>query len=227
MFGDGQAQAPAAPQGSGYGADQLANFPGFSSETQRQDGLFGAGSIAASSAPTPAFGDDEEEGGHETGVEIKARAQQSLLESLGNRLYDPSLSEDDLSELVVQHLAEFFSEEDVSLSPAERQRLTREVTDDLLRHGPIEPFLSDPAVSEVMVNGTKAIYVEKSGKLVLTKVRFANEQQLRRVIERIVGRVGRRIDESSPMVDARLPDGSRVNAIIPPLGGGRLHAHHS
>jgi pilus assembly protein CpaF len=215
-------------QSSGYGAHQLANFPGFANEAQQQTGgLFGGGGQAQGGhgAPTgganPGYGhdgddDDDDEGG-ETGAEIKARAQQSLLESLGNRLYDPSLSEDDLSEMVVQHLAEFFGEGSVTLTPAERQRLTREVTDDLLRHGPIEPFLSDPAVSEVMVNGCKAIYVEKSGKLVLSKVRFANEQQLRRVIERIVGRVGRRIDESSPMVDARLPDGSRVNAIIPPL----------
>jgi pilus assembly protein CpaF len=158
---------------------------------------------------------DEEE--DVDGSELKSRAQQALMESLGNRLYDASLSEDDLSELVVENLNGFFDDEDVDLSAAQRQRFIREVTDDLLRHGPIEPLLADPSVSEVMVNGLRGIYIEKSGKLVLSKVGFQSEMQLRRVIERIVGRVGRRIDESSPMVDARLPDGSRVNAIIPPL----------
>jgi len=175
-------------------------------------------------AAQPAGGDwaeeseeEEEASGERITDDLKARAQQTMLEALGNRLYDPSLSEDDLSRLVVEHLTGFFQTIEVELSPAEQQRFTREVTDDLLRHGPIEPFLSDPSVSEVMVNGTKGIYVEKSGKLTLTTVNFSNDMQLRRVIERIVGRIGRRIDESSPMVDARLPDGSRVNAIIPPL----------
>ena len=83
--------------------------------------------------------------------------------------------------------------------------------------GPIEPFLEDTTVTEIMVNGTDKIYVERSGVIERTNVRFISEEHLRRVIDRIVSQVGRRVDESSPMVDARLSDGSRVNAIVPPL----------
>ncbi len=158
---------------------------------------------------------------HDTPVdadtELKERAQNSLLEGLGARLYDPSLTEDAMNALVATHLEGFFAAESITFSVEDRERLAKEITDDLLRHGPIEPFLSDPSVNEIMVNGPKSIYIERKGKLIQTKVQFRDEAQLRRVIERIVGRVGRRIDESSPMVDARLPDGSRVNAIIPPL----------
>ncbi len=149
--------------------------------------------------------------------DLKARAQTSLLDGLGARLYDPSLSEDAMNDLVANHLEGFFASESITLMAEERLRIASEITDDLLRHGPIEPFLADPSVNEIMVNGPKMIYIERKGKLILTKVQFRDEAQLRRVIERIVGRIGRRIDESSPMVDARLPDGSRVNAIIPPL----------
>ena len=93
-------------------------------------------------------------------------------------------------------------------------------------YGPIEPFLADATVTEVMVNGTDYIYVERGGVIEQTNARFICEEHLRRVIDRIVVQVGRRIDESSPMVDARLPDGSRVNAIVPPLSPGRLDPHH-
>jgi pilus assembly protein CpaF len=149
--------------------------------------------------------------------DVKERAQNSLLEGLGARLYDPSMTEETMNDLVATHLDAFFATESIELTTDERVRLGREITDDLLRHGPIEPLLADPSVNEIMVNGCRQIYIERRGKLVLTKTQFRDEAQLRRVIERIVGRVGRRIDESSPMVDARLPDGSRVNAIIPPL----------
>ena len=148
---------------------------------------------------------------------VKDRARTSLIDGLGARLYDPSLTEEAMTELVAAHLATFFSMETNILVPEEQVRITQEITDDLLRHGPIEPFLADPSIGEIMVNGAKHIYVERHGKLVLTRAQFRDDAQLRRVIERIVGRVGRRIDESSPMVDARLPDGSRVNAVIPPL----------
>ncbi|MDP8970876.1 MAG: CpaF family protein, partial [Actinomycetota bacterium] len=107
--------------------------------------------------------------------------------------------------------------EAAALSPAERQRLVAEIIDDVLGHGPVQRFLDDPSVSEVMVNGEDAIYVERDGKLHRTQARFVSDEHLRRVIERIVSQVGRRIDESAPMVDARLADGSRVNAVIPPL----------
>ncbi|HWK73709.1 MAG TPA: CpaF family protein [Povalibacter sp.] len=99
----------------------------------------------------------------------------------------------------------------------DRMRFVREMTAEIMGYGPIEPFLADESVSEVMVNGPNQIYVERHGRLAAVPARFINEQTLMRVIERIVNPLGRRIDEGSPMVDARLPDGSRVNAVIPPL----------
>ena len=103
------------------------------------------------------------------------------------------------------------------MSAGERQRLVDEILHDVVGLGPIDRFLADATVSEVMVNSTAPIFVERSGVIVETDSRFFSDDHLRRVIERIVGQVGRRIDESSPMVDARLADGSRVNAVIPPL----------
>ena len=104
-----------------------------------------------------------------------------------------------------------------ALSPQERQLLVQDIARDVMGLGPIEQFLNDPTVSEIMVNGSDNIYVERAGIIERTNVRFISEEHLRRVIERIVSSVGRRIDESSPMVDARLADGSRVNVIVPPL----------
>jgi pilus assembly protein CpaF len=150
-------------------------------------------------------------------AQIKLRAQQALFARLGSRLYDSSLSEEQLQAFVRQELTEVVDAERIPLTVAERQRLTAEVSDDVLGYGPLQPFLDDGTVTEIMVNTDAAIYVERSGKLQRTGARFASEDHLRRVIERIVSQVGRRIDESSPMVDARLPDGSRVNAIVPPL----------
>jgi pilus assembly protein CpaF len=150
-------------------------------------------------------------------AQIKRRAQEALFARLGSRLYDSSLTEDQLKAFVRQELSEIVDAERIPLTPAERQRLTAQVSDDVLGYGPIQPFLDDDSVTEIMVNGDAAIYVERSGRLQRTSARFLSDEHLRRVIERIVSQVGRRIDESSPMVDARLPDGSRVNAIVPPL----------
>jgi len=99
----------------------------------------------------------------------------------------------------------------------ERERFIREVQDEVLGLGPLEPFMQDTAVSDILVNTYKQIYVERFGKLELTEARFKDDRHLRRIIDKIVSAVGRRVDESCPMVDARLADGSRVNAIIPPL----------
>ncbi len=107
--------------------------------------------------------------------------------------------------------------EKLPLTPAEREQVVVSILDDILGLGPLEVLLADPQVTDVLVNTHKQIYVEKGGKLQLTNVKFRDDKHLLNVINRIVSRVGRRIDESSPMVDARLPDGSRVNAIIPPL----------
>jgi pilus assembly protein CpaF len=103
------------------------------------------------------------------------------------------------------------------LNLAERDRLFREIQDEVLGLGPLEPFMQDPTVSDILVNTHRQVYVERFGKLELTEAGFKDEGHLRRIIDKIVSAVGRRIDESTPMVDARLPDGSRVNAIIPPL----------
>ncbi|MFN0089961.1 MAG: CpaF family protein [Acidimicrobiales bacterium] len=169
-------------------------------------------------APVAALPEEQFSEPPSAGVEeIKRHAQEALFGELGSRLYDRAMTDDELNEMVVSFLVDWFQTQDVDLTPDERRKLTKEMTDDILRHGPIEPFLQDASISEVMVNGPNRIYIERAGRLLLTNAHFVDEGQLRRVIERIVARVGRRIDESSPMVDARLPDGSRVNAIIPPL----------
>jgi len=148
---------------------------------------------------------------------LKRRAQDALFARLGSRLYDSSLEETQLDAFVVQELGKVIAAEQVPLTPVERARLVAEITDDVLGYGAIERYLADPTITEVMVNSVDGIYVERDGKLELTDSSYLSDEHVRRVIERIVSKVGRRIDESSPMVDARLPDGSRVNAIIPPL----------
>jgi pilus assembly protein CpaF len=148
---------------------------------------------------------------------LKERVHEALLQRLGLRLFDASLTEDQLRAFVVQELSTLMEAESAPLSAAERSRLVADIGDDVLGLGPVEKFLADESVTEVMVNGDEPIYVERAGRLHRTDSRFLSNEHLRRVIDRIVGQVGRRIDESSPMVDARLPDGSRVNAIVPPL----------
>ncbi len=133
------------------------------------------------------------------------------LETL-NRLNDEAAREQ-----VSQIVRELLQREKTPLSLAEREQLVREILDELFGYGPIQPLLDDPTVSDILVNGSGMVYVERHGVLERTDVKFNDDQHLMRIIERIVSRVGRRVDESSPMVDARLPDGSRVNAIIPPL----------
>jgi pilus assembly protein CpaF len=148
---------------------------------------------------------------------LKDRVGKALFERMGSRMNDPSLSAEKLRELVLGELDEVVDEENVPLSSEERARLTAELADDVLGFGPLQRLLDDPSITEIMVNGPENIYVEQRGKLTRTSACFTSEEHLRRVIDRIVSRVGRRIDESSPLVDARLADGSRVNAIIPPL----------
>ena len=148
---------------------------------------------------------------------VKVRAQEALFAKLGMRLYDASLGEDEIQRFVADELAGAMGLDSSPLSEEERRNLALQIRDDLLGHGPIQMYLDDPSVTEVMVNGIDQIYIERDGRLLRTETRFMSEQHLRRVIDRIVTQVGRRIDESSPMVDARLQDGSRVNAIIPPL----------
>jgi pilus assembly protein CpaF len=148
---------------------------------------------------------------------IKKRAADELTSRLGNRITDSGLDEGDVRRMVREALSEFIDDEQVPLTPEERRRLIREIVDEVLGLGPLQKLLDDPLVTEIMVNGARSIYVERAGRLHPTGTTFSSDSHLRRVIERIVSRIGRRIDESSPLVDARLEDGSRVNAVIPPL----------
>ncbi|MCF4122810.1 CpaF family protein [Antribacter sp. KLBMP9083] len=165
---------------------------------------------------TPVAAPAEASGGDAL-TQLKDTAAAALFERLGARLHDPSLSEEKLHALVRTELNHVVEEQDVPLTTEQRQRLLGDVQDDVLGHGPLQRLLDDPTVTEIMVNGPDKVYVEQAGKLLRSEARFSSEEHLRRIIERIVFRVGRRIDESSPLVDARLADGSRVNAIIPPL----------
>ncbi|SEG05415.1 pilus assembly protein CpaF [Thermomonospora echinospora] len=148
---------------------------------------------------------------------LKRRVHQALVETLGPRMYDANLSAGELEQRVRTTLQTVLEQEDTPMTAADRGRVSQEVLDEILGLGPLEPYLNDPEISEIMVNGPGQIYVERDGRLHLVEGAFAGEGSLRRTIDKIVARVGRRIDESSPMVDARLPDGSRVNAVVPPV----------
>ncbi len=148
---------------------------------------------------------------------LKGQVHSSLLQQLGPKLYDAELAQSELEQMVRSSLQDAMAEEGTPLTLADRSRIAEEIADDILGYGPIEPFLRDPDLTEVMVNGPNDIWIERSGKLSKVDGKFNDEAHLRRTIDKIVSRIGRRVDETSPMVDARLPDGSRVNAVIPPL----------
>jgi pilus assembly protein CpaF len=148
---------------------------------------------------------------------VKRSVHESLLEALGPRLYDAHMDERELELRVTQTLQAVLQRDETPLTSADRSRVAQEVADEILGHGPLEPYLRDPDVSEIMVNGHDQIYIERAGILYPVATSFTDEGHLRRTIDKIVARVGRRVDEASPMVDARLPDGSRVNAVVPPV----------
>jgi pilus assembly protein CpaF len=148
--------------------------------------------------------------------EMKARLHRTLINRMDLTKLSTLTQEQVHAE--VSRLAEaVLAQEQAPLSAAERERLVNDVQHELFGLGPLEPLLADPTISDILVNSHHTIYIERRGKLEATNVAFKDDEHLMRVIERIVSSVGRRIDESSPMVDARLQDGSRVNAIIPPL----------
>src|SRR5256885_16011768 len=125
---------------------------------------------------------------------------------------EPFAVRDRVTAEIATHLGE-----EAGISKDDRARIAAEIADDILGHGPLERVVAGDSVSEIMGNGPEEIWVERQGRLYQTNVQFNDESHLRRIINKMVAQVGRRIDESSPMVDARLPDGSRVNAVIPPL----------
>jgi len=146
---------------------------------------------------------------------LKARIQDRLISEL-----DPSMDvaqSDEVRSTIRQMYDDILAEESVVLSRPERQQLFEQIVAEILGLGPLEPLLADDGITEVMVNGPEDIYIERNGRIQKTKAVFESDEHLMRIIERIVAPLGRRIDESSPMVDARLPDGSRVNAVIPPI----------
>jgi len=148
--------------------------------------------------------------------EMKSRLHRTLINRMDLTKL-ATLTPEQVNAEVTRLAESVLAQEALPLSSTERDRLVNDVQHELFGLGPLEPLLADPTVSDILVNSHGKIYVERRGKLEVTDVAFKDDEHLMRVIERIVSSVGRRIDESSPMVDARLRDGSRVNAIIPPL----------
>jgi pilus assembly protein CpaF len=150
-------------------------------------------------------------------AELKTKVHHACIAKLGPELFKREGAAGDISERVLRAVTEELALDRTPLTREERRQIVREIADDILGYGPLEPLLRDDSVTEVMVNAFDRVYIERAGKLERTDVRFVDDAHVMRIIDKIVSQIGRRIDESSPMVDARLPDGSRVNAIIPPL----------
>ncbi|MEW5941086.1 MAG: CpaF family protein [Chloroflexota bacterium] len=140
-----------------------------------------------------------------------------LIQNLSQAIEGQDIPPARQKEFVAQSVNEIYERSQLKLPDAMRQQLTRDVLNEVLGYGPIQPLLDDPDIAEVMVNGSKKVYIEKNGQLTRTPIVFENDAHILRVIEKIILPLGRRIDPDSPTVDARLPDGSRVNAVIPPV----------
>ena len=149
-------------------------------------------------------------------ADLKNAVHMQVISELGPQLSGASTDPAETREHVMAAIRHRLQTE-TGISRDDRTRLANEIADDILGYGPLERLLGDDSITEIMVNGPNEIWIERQGRLYETTVRFTDDSHLRRIINKIVAQIGRRIDESSPMVDARLPDGSRVNAIIPPL----------
>ncbi len=149
-------------------------------------------------------------------AELKTRVHLRVITELGSQLTDVATDPAALRQRVLVDIKHNLAEE-AGISRDQREQLANEIADDILGYGPLERLLADDSITEIMVNGPDEIWIERQGRLYETTVHFNDESQLRRIITKMVAQVGRRVDENSPMVDARLPDGSRVNVIIPPL----------
>jgi pilus assembly protein CpaF len=167
-------------------------------------------------AAVPQVREPAEEASVDPYAELKTRVHHACIAKLGPQLFSNQTTEN-LTDQVMRAVTEQLALDRTPLTREERRQITREIADDILGYGPLEPYLRDDSVTEVMVNNHDRIYIERAGKIEKTRTAFVDDAHLMRIIDKIVSQVGRRIDESSPMVDARLPDGSRVNAIIPPL----------
>jgi pilus assembly protein CpaF len=198
---------------------------------KRDEGPEGSGQPPSGWAPPPGGGQPGELGGEGGAMffqrrrdpimdTLRQRIHQQLISELGPTLYDTRINEQELRQRVIDSLQEALSQEQAPLSPADKNQLVQDISDDILGYGPIEPLLRDGDITEIMCNGPDSVWIERSGRLERTNITFANEAHLRRIIDRIVAQVGRRVDEANPLVDARLPDGSRVNAVVTPLAIG-------
>jgi pilus assembly protein CpaF len=197
----GEGEAPAVPATTPAPGQPPAPSNGISSAPP-----------AAPSAPRPFIGNLP---ARESFREAKFRVQNRLINEL-----DPKLdltNQVEVRRQIEDLFGKIADEEGLALTRAERVRMLEQITDEILGLGPLEPLLRDETVTEVMVNGPQQVYIEREGRLEMTNVTFQNDEHVMKVIQRIIAPIGRRVDESSPMVDARLADGSRVNAIIPPL----------
>jgi pilus assembly protein CpaF len=169
------------------------------------DRLSNGGSPAGPSQPVDQF------------AEVRERVHRTVIETLGTGMLANQANEDVIADQLHAIVDAALAHEETPLSRADRDMLARQITDEVVGYGPISRFLKDETVTEIMVNNHREIFIERGGRIFPTDVQFASETHLRRILDKIVAQVGRRVDESSAMVDARLPDGSRVNAIIPPL----------
>jgi pilus assembly protein CpaF len=177
----------------------------------------GNGAVAFAELPGHPSGEiAKDSAAHDPYAELKTRIHHACIATLGAELFKREAT-GDLTERVTRAVTEQLVLDRTPLTRDERRQIIREITDDILGYGPLEPFLRDDSVTEVMCNSHDRIYIERDGKIERTNAAFADNSHLLRIIDKIVSQVGRRVDEASPMVDARLPDGSRVNAIIPPL----------
>ena len=199
-------------QGAHAGQATPPNSSGQSSKSQ-QSGGSGAGQARVTAA-SPGSRADAAKDRFE---DLKENVHTELLQQLGPQLYDANIDANELATRVRVVLADVLAATNRPLTRVDRERITQDIADDILGYGPLEPYLRDNDVAEVMVNGPFDIWLERKGKLTKVDGTFKDEAHLRRTIDKIVSRIGRRVDESSPMVDARLPDGSRVNAVVPPL----------
>lgn len=160
---------------------------------------------------------DELHGGRQSYQSLKSRIHNRLIENLDITVLMQLEGNDALESAIERTVHVLLDEENLPLSFAEREGIARDILHETLGLGPLEPLLSDSEVNDILVNGSQNVWIDRNGRLIQTDIHFKDDHHLLHVINRIVSRIGRRVDESSPIVDARLPDGSRVNAIIPPL----------
>jgi pilus assembly protein CpaF len=207
---NGHARPAGGPGSNGAGADGHSSGSTTVEPTEHPASQGGQSHTPAATAARAEAAKDRFE-------DLKESVHSELLQQLGPQLYDANLEVAELESKVRTVLADVMASNNRPLTRVDRERITQEISDDILGYGPLEPYLRDPDVAEVMVNGPFDIWLERKGRLTKVDGKFKDESHLRRTIDKIVSRIGRRVDEASPMVDARLPDGSRVNAIVPPL----------